>query len=46
MTELIKRLKLCIKWFQQVEQNHVLEKEKLQSSMEAVEKKCIDTGNL
>lgn len=43
MTELIKRLKLCIKWFQQVEQNHVLEKEKLQSSMEAVEKKCIDT---
>lgn len=40
----IKRLKLCLKWFQQVEQNHVLEKEKLQSSIEAVEKKCTDTG--
>ncbi|XP_050288815.1 kinesin-like protein KIN-14C isoform X1 [Quercus robur] len=39
----IKRLKLCLKWFQQVEQNHVLEKEKLQSSIEAVEKKCTDT---
>lgn len=40
----IKRLKLCLKWFQQVEQNHVLEKANLQSSIEAVEKKCADTG--
>lgn len=39
----IKRLKLCLKWFQQVEQNHVLEKANLQSSIEAVEKKCADT---
>nr|XP_023876567.1 kinesin-like protein KIN-14C isoform X2 [Quercus suber]POF23374.1 kinesin-like protein kin-14c [Quercus suber] len=38
----IKRLKLCLKWFQQVEQNHVLEKANLQSSIEAVEKKCTD----
>ncbi|KAF5472875.1 hypothetical protein F2P56_009543 [Juglans regia] len=43
MTEHIKRLKLCIKWFQQTEENHVLEKEKLQSVMESVEKKCMDT---
>lgn len=43
MTEYIKRLKLCIKWFQQVEENHVIEKEKLQSAMESVEKKCTDT---
>ncbi|XP_059437281.1 kinesin-like protein KIN-14C [Corylus avellana] len=42
MTEQIKRLKLCIKWFQQVDENHVLNKEKLQSAMESVEKKCKD----
>lgn len=46
MTEHIKRLKLCIKWFQQTEENHVVEKEKLQSVMESVEKKCMDTGNV
>jgi hypothetical protein len=45
MTEQIKRLKLCIKWFQQVDENHVLNKEKLQSAMESVEKKCKDNGS-
>ncbi|KAG7962733.1 hypothetical protein I3843_09G079700 [Carya illinoinensis] len=43
MSEHIKRLKLCINWFQQTEENHVTEKEKLQSAMETVEKKCMDT---
>ncbi|KAG6695117.1 hypothetical protein I3842_09G079900 [Carya illinoinensis] len=43
MSEHIKKLKLCINWFQQTEENHVTEKEKLQSAMETVEKKCMDT---
>ncbi|KAF5474668.1 hypothetical protein F2P56_006549 [Juglans regia] len=43
MSEHIKRLKLCINCFQQTEENHVTEKEKLQSAMETVEKKCMDT---
>jgi kinesin family protein C1 len=46
MTEQIKRLKLCIKWFQQVDENHVLEKQKLQSAIESVEKKCKDNGKV
>ncbi|XVE51198.1 hypothetical protein DITRI_Ditri02bG0020400 [Diplodiscus trichospermus] len=37
-----KRLKLCVKWFQQCDENHVLDKEKLKNSLEFVEKKCID----
>ncbi|KAJ7968383.1 Kinesin-like protein [Quillaja saponaria] len=43
MGERIKRLKLCVKWFQQVEENHILEKEKLQNALECSEKKCNDT---
>ncbi|KAJ7946851.1 Kinesin-like protein [Quillaja saponaria] len=43
MGERIKRLKLCVKWFQQVEENHILEKEKLQNALEFSEKKCNDT---
>lgn len=45
MVEHNKRLKLCVKWFQQVDENHGLEKEKLRSELESAEKKCSDTGN-
>lgn len=45
MTEHNKRFKLCIKWFQQVDENHVIEKQKLQSALESTEKKCSDIGN-
>ncbi|KAL4332878.1 hypothetical protein GQ457_07G028580 [Hibiscus cannabinus] len=38
-----KRLKLCVKWFQQCDENHVLDKEKLTNSLESAEKKCIDS---
>ncbi|XWS19479.1 hypothetical protein CRYUN_Cryun31cG0019600 [Craigia yunnanensis] len=38
-----KRLKLCVKWLQQCDENHVLDKEKLKNSLESAEKKCIDT---
>ncbi|KAK3184521.1 hypothetical protein Dsin_031807 [Dipteronia sinensis] len=37
-----KRLKLCIKWFQQVNENHNLDKVKLQSDLEAMHKKWFD----
>lgn len=37
-----KRLKLCVKWFQQCDENHVLDKEKLKNSLESAEKKCTD----
>ncbi|KAE8728554.1 Kinesin-1 [Hibiscus syriacus] len=39
-----KRLKICVKWFQQCDENHQLDKEKLKNSLESAEKKCIDTG--
>ncbi|KAL1169912.1 hypothetical protein V6Z11_A05G178200 [Gossypium hirsutum] len=38
-----KRLKLCVKWFLQCDENHVLDKEKLKNSLESAEKKCLDT---
>ncbi|KAL5774722.1 hypothetical protein ACOSP7_012279 [Xanthoceras sorbifolium] len=43
MIEHNKRLKLCVKWFQQVDENHNLDKEKLRSALESAEKKCSDT---
>ncbi|KAI9164880.1 hypothetical protein LWI28_003878 [Acer negundo] len=42
MTNHNKRLKLCIKWFQQVDENHNLDKVKLQSDLEAMHKKWFD----
>ncbi|KAK8472479.1 hypothetical protein PHAVU_002G218100 [Phaseolus vulgaris] len=43
MTVLIKRLKACVRWYKRIEEGHVQEKEKLQSELEASEKKCNDT---
>lgn len=45
MGDLIKRLKLCVRWFKRVEEGYVQEKEKLQSELESAVKKGIDTGN-
>uniref|UniRef100_A0A1J3I3E2 Kinesin-like protein n=1 Tax=Noccaea caerulescens TaxID=107243 RepID=A0A1J3I3E2_NOCCA len=42
MTDIIKRLKVCVKWFQQVDETHVQEKENLRSSLECAEKRCSD----
>ena len=44
MGDLIGRLKLCVKWFQKLEESYVEEKEKLQAALESAEKKCSDTG--
>ncbi|EPS70906.1 hypothetical protein M569_03849 [Genlisea aurea] len=42
MSECIKRLKLCIKWFQQVEGKYILEQESLKNLLESAENKCSD----
>ncbi|CAM8909305.1 unnamed protein product [Rhodiola kirilowii] len=40
MTDYIKRLRLCIKWFQELEGNYMEEQEKLQTMLSAVERRC------
>nr|GMD56174.1 kinesin-like protein KIN-14N [Ipomoea batatas] len=40
MSEYIRRLKQCIRWFQQLEGNYVSEQESLKSLLESAEKKC------
>ncbi|KAF5942733.1 hypothetical protein HYC85_020375 [Camellia sinensis] len=42
MMEYIRRLRLCIKWFQELEGSYLLEQEKLNSLLEMSEKKCTD----
>lgn len=44
MDDRLKRLKQCIKWFQQLEGNYVTEQEKLKNLLELAEKKCSDMG--
>uniref|UniRef100_A0A5B6YP98 Kinesin-like protein n=1 Tax=Davidia involucrata TaxID=16924 RepID=A0A5B6YP98_DAVIN len=43
MNDHIKKLKLCIKWFQEVEEGHVQEEEKLRNTLESSERKCTET---
>ncbi|KAK1430960.1 hypothetical protein QVD17_14111 [Tagetes erecta] len=42
MMEYIKRLRMCIKWFQELEGDLLLEQEKHWKMLEAAEKKCSD----
>lgn len=44
MVEYIKRLKLCIKWFQELEYGYLLEQKKLQDELESSEVKCSEMG--
>ena len=44
MNDHIRKLKLCLKWFQQVEEGHIKEKEKLCNTLESAERKCTETG--
>uniref|UniRef100_A0A7N0UX87 Kinesin-like protein n=1 Tax=Kalanchoe fedtschenkoi TaxID=63787 RepID=A0A7N0UX87_KALFE len=39
-TDYIRRLRLCIKWFQELEGNYLEEQEKLQTMLDAVERRC------
>ncbi|KAK9267120.1 hypothetical protein L1049_009539 [Liquidambar formosana] len=43
MNDYIKRLRLCIKWFQELEKSFLLEEEKLRNSLESAERKCTET---
>ncbi|KAG4971584.1 hypothetical protein AAZX31_13G233200 [Glycine max] len=45
MGDLIKRLKLCVRWFKRVEEGYILQKEKLQTDLQSAEKKCLDIEN-
>ncbi|KAH6834801.1 kinesin 1 [Perilla frutescens var. hirtella] len=42
MDDCLKRLKQCVKWFQQLEGNYATEQEKLKNLLEVAEKKCSD----
>lgn len=44
MVEYIKRLKVCIRWFQDLELSYSLEQEKLRNSLELTQQKCIEIG--
>lgn len=44
MTDYIKRLRMCIKWFQELEGDLLLQQEKHVKMLESVEKKCNDMG--
>ncbi|KAI3988244.1 hypothetical protein MKX01_012033 [Papaver californicum] len=43
MTDYIKKLRLCIKWFQELEAGYVIEREKNQTALDSSEKKCEET---
>lgn len=45
MTDIIKKLKVCVRWYQQVDETHVQEKENLRSSLESAEKRYSDKGD-
>ncbi|XP_016464861.1 kinesin-like protein KIN-14N [Nicotiana tabacum] len=40
MSEYIRRLKLCVKWFQQLQDNHVTQQASLRTLLDSAEKKC------
>jgi hypothetical protein len=44
VSELNARLKVCIKWFQKRDEAHVEGEGKLQKALDALEKKCAETG--
>ncbi|CAH8359736.1 unnamed protein product [Eruca vesicaria subsp. sativa] len=46
MTDIIRRLRVCVKWFQQVDETHLQEKETLRSSLESAEKIFSDKEEL
>lgn len=44
MMEYIRKLRLCIKWFQELEGNYHVEQDKLRNLLESAEKKCGELG--
>lgn len=46
MMEYIKKLRACVKWFEDREDRYLDEQLKLQSTIESAEKQCADLGNI
>lgn len=44
MMDYIKRLRMCIKWFQELEGDLLFEQEKHMTMLESAEQKCYDMG--
>lgn len=44
MMDYIKRLRLCIKWFQELEGDYAFEHERLRNALELSEQKCAEMG--
>jgi kinesin family protein C1 len=44
MMDYIKRLRLCIKWFQELEGSYLFEQEKLQNALDFAESRCAEMG--
>lgn len=44
LTDYIKRLKLCIRWFQELEQSYLFEQEKLLDRLDDAEHRCNESG--
>lgn len=44
MMDYIKRLRLCIRWFQEVELDYAFEQEKLRNALELTEQQCTEMG--
>ncbi|XP_061361242.1 kinesin-like protein KIN-14N [Gastrolobium bilobum] len=42
MVDYVKRLKVCIRWFQDLEMSYSLEQEKLKNSLDMTQQKCIE----
>ncbi|XLR14565.1 hypothetical protein S83_042503 [Arachis hypogaea] len=42
MIDYIKRLKVCIRWFQDIEMSYSLEQERLKNSLELTQQKCME----
>jgi len=45
MMDYIKRLRVCIRWFQEVEGGYLLEQDSLRALLESAEKRCTEMGN-
>jgi kinesin family protein C1 len=46
MVDYIKRLKVCIRWFQDIEMSYSIEQEKLKNSLEMTQQKSIEIGKI
>jgi kinesin family protein C1 len=44
MMDYIKRLRLCIKWFLELEGSYLFEQEKLQNALDFAESRCAEMG--